>query len=203
MNTFASILTKSIRTLFAAAVLIALNSTLCSAQGMKLGVQPKSFLVLSPPVQKEIKLTETQIKKIESIFGETVSTDDQGRTRIQLTGGEDMDQMNLDVLKVLDVAQLKRLTEIWIQRVGPSALGTKEIQKLLALNAKQIEKITAEMERFQEEMHGLISDNGGQLTPEIMKPAQDKLKSNLKAILTKEQSDKFDAMKGLEFKMKP
>ena len=170
---------------------------------MKLGVQPKSFLVLSPPVQKEIKLTETQIKKIESIFGETVSTDDQGRTRIQLTGGEDMDQMNLDVLKVLDVAQLKRLTEIWIQRVGPSALGTKEIQKLLALNAKQIEKITAEMERFQEEMHGLISDNGGQLTPEIMKPAQDKLKSNLKAILTKEQSDKFDAMKGLEFKMKP
>lgn len=175
-------------------------TTTAQSQMRMMGVQPKGFMLLVPAVQKELNLTAGQITKIKNVFGDTVTTDSEGRLRVQLTGGEDMDEMNKEAQKVVNADQAKRLHEVWLQRVGIRAVSDKGVQKDLKLSADQLKRIDAAMEDFNEDVQALIHENNGRLTPEVMAGATKKLEKTIKNILTTEQSKSLEDMKGKPFK---
>src|SRR5690348_16732578 len=96
-------------------------TTQASAQKM-MGAMPKQFLLLNPKVQTELKLTDAQKQTIQKAVNDVVSSDGEGRIRIQMGPGTDIDGIVQDLKKAITGAQEKRLTEIWIQRDGAMAL---------------------------------------------------------------------------------
>ncbi len=168
---------------------------------MKIGSMPRHFLLLNPKVQVELKITAAQKSALEKAAGDAVSTDDQGRTRVQIGPGTDLDEIKKDMAKVITPAQDARLKQIWIQRDGAFALGDADIAKELGLDAGQKAKVTAEMEAYGDDMQDLVGSSGGHISAEMAKPIREKAKKRLDAILTAAQRAKFDGMKGSPFKI--
>lgn len=174
-------------------------AAIAPAQRM-IGAMPRHFLLFNPKVQDELKLTDAQKKAVTTAGGDAVSADDQGRIRVQLSQGTDMDAIKLALKKAITPSQDKRLTEVWIQRDGSFALSDDEVAKSLDLTADQKKKVSAVFDEFGEEMQDLVMSNGGKVGPEESKALREKTKKKLDAILTASQKTKFEGMKGKPFK---
>lgn len=185
----------------AAAALLAVTAV-AHAQGISaknIAARPKILMVFQPAVRKEISLSAEQDKKIKAIFGETIQDAGDGRVRMQLTQDDNLDKMFVDAEAVLKPEQKARLTELWIQREGGFALTNEDIQKRLGLSKSQVEKVESILEEYAQEFQELIASSGGQVGPAQMDPLRNKTKSKLTSVLSKEQSEKLEAMKGKIF----
>ena len=184
--------------MLAVVALLAVAGT-ASAQRM-FGSMPRHFLLLNPKVEAELKLTAAQKAAIDKACGDAVSSDDQGRIRIQMTGATDMDEIKVALRKSITPAQDKRLMEIWLQRDGTMTLGDADVQKELGLTPDQKKKIEAIMEEFGDGMQELIHSTGGNITLEASKSLRDGTKKKLDTVMTEAQKAKFETMKGKPFK---
>ncbi len=124
-----------------------------------------AFLVADPTVKHDLGLTTEQSTRIAGIFatyGErqqaasnTASTDPKAYERI------DIDTAN-SILSVLTSAQKQRLSEVTLQLVGVSAIGSPEVAKRLGLTQDQKAKAQAillAVDKKEEDLDAELADS--------------------------------------------
>lgn len=108
-------------------------------------------------------------------------------------------------LAILNAGQIKRLKELYIQRAGNGALSREDIQKELGLSIEQVEKIKslqtsqreANAELMQRARNGEMDQQEARAT---MQKNNEALNIEIGKVLTADQTSKFKAMRGAEFK---
>lgn len=170
------------------------------AQPMKglFGSAPREFLLVNPKVQKELKLSAAQIKAINDAVGDSVSQQG-GATRISIGPGTDLEQIITDLKKVPNGEQSKRLTELWIQKTGPTCLGNKDMAEKVGLSESQQKQVKGILEDMSEELQSLVMSSGGRVGPEKTTPLKDAANKKILALMNDKQRKAFEGLKGKPF----
>lgn len=129
-------------------------------------------LIQNPSVQKELNLTDDQIKKItdasqsisEKFRDERAAIrnlqGDERREKGQELGKKIANETNQALAGILKPEQQKRLKEITLQRDGPRAFNSEEVQKALKLTDEQKDKIKTINEDAAKDMQALRPQGG-------------------------------------------
>jgi len=169
-------------------------------------------LLRQESVQKEIKITDDQKKKIDTAFAELTKMmqelrdlpREERREAFQKIG-ELSQKAGKTAMSSLNKEQKKRLDQLMLQRSGARALQQEAVQKKLGFTRKQTRKMKSLIETQrdeQREMFREMRENGGGFEG-MREKMQELQKKNNKAILdvlTKKQSEQFEKMKGKKFK---
>ncbi len=188
--------------------------------GASNGIGPESPLVLlmAPAVQKELKLTEDQKRKVYNLIrdaGQNSRTLMQqamirgvGDPRLLMEAGQRHRKENDTAIgNLLEKKQNARFEQIVLQSEGPLALGRKEIATKLRLNENQTQQIQNVMGRFQQARFQLVmgvqraamtGGDGGNLDQSTKQPRQEAVQE-IGKIVTKAQKAAFNEMLGEAF----
>jgi hypothetical protein len=156
------------------------------------------FCVQIPGAQKELKLDEATTDKVKNMIREY-----RDEARKEREGGSDMATLRkkLDgeyapkLAAILDKTQQTRLREIAIQVAGVHALQDATVVKDLDLTKEQQDKIAGIVKE-----HGEHAGGGGAAA--FMEHRREQLDKAV-AVLTKDQQEKFEKMKGKPFTFSP
>lgn len=211
---------NSLRVLMIAGSVLLAAMSLAQGGGRQMmfggGAGSDTMLLGSPDVQKELKLTETQMKDIKAI------QDAQRQEMMDMFqnggGGGDREEMmkqvqammkkSEDKIKaILTADQNKRLKQIGVQTAGGRALFREDIQKELGLSATQRKALMDLQAKNQETMMSMFQQMRDQsMTREEMQAAMEKSNKSMNEealkVLTAEQKTAFEAMKGPKFEGK-
>ena len=177
---------------------------------------PLLNLLKLKPVQKEIELTSDQKKKLNALYQELQDAFDPKKLS-RLSGDEQLaqmkkmgDEMDAEIAKnqkrveaILFPKQLERVKQIQLQmrlQMPGFALADPEVAKELRLSDDQKAKIKA-VNRSNPTI-GEMRPGGGFPSAEDMKKmveAHKERQRKIMDILTAEQQEKLEKMKGLEF----
>lgn len=170
-----------------------------SAKEVMLG--RKVFVVLTPPVKEELKLTADQEKKLLSVFEGVLQVEGE-KIMVTMTPDTDLDKLEKDAFAVLQDAQRLRLNEIWLQRLGGLALADEETAKKLGLTEGQKKSALEILEKGSEQildlMHGGPSEDSHKQAQKLRKEVGKKME----ALLDDKQKATFETLKGKAFKTK-
>jgi len=162
-------------------------------------------------VQTELALTDEQkaqlkevtqgIQGVEQIERSELSTlnPEERRAKIQemrKEAHEKMAEAQKRVAEILKPDQFERLTQIWIQREGVAALGDPEIAQALGLTKEQKEKLVAIHEGAREQLSPATTREE---RLEKMKQVRKEVEEKAEQVLTQEQRDKLEQLKGKKF----
>ncbi len=185
-----------------------------------------SMLLIIPEVQKELNITDSQKKEIE-----TIATDVREKAmatfgqinfqEIQNLSQEERDkkfaemrtkfegvtkEVDVKVAKILDEKQVARLKELQLQREGGAALSRPEVIKKLEITDEQ----QAKMKKIQEDARPKGGPGGGfdpnqsqeerRASFQKMRDGMDKAQKDTLAVLTDEQMIAWTEMCGKTFK---
>jgi hypothetical protein len=176
-----------------------------------------------PQVQKELKLSKTQIDRLtklaaapagpnrQSFEGLRSLPQDQREKRLaELRAQREKARAEQEkkIVAILQPQQLKRLRQLQLQQAGLRALGRKEVADQLKLTADQRQKVKAALDAERAAMRAAFQGSqGGQPTPAQREQARKKssqaraaAEAKLNAILTAAQKKQFAGMKGAPFK---
>jgi len=172
------------------------------------------FVLANESVQKEIGITDDQKAKLTELGKEYQEAAAKVRADAGITGGggggglseEQRTKLAEGMMKVNDEfgpklksslkpEQFERVQQIAYQVAGPNAFTISEVVKALDLTKEQQEKIATVNKDFQEKVRALGADGG----PEAFTKLRDDRSAELAKILTKEQTDKWTALKGKAF----
>jgi hypothetical protein len=165
-------------------------------------------LATFPEVQKELKLTPDDSKKIDELLGKVQedigaafqdSNGDFGKLQIAI--GKINVKADGDYLKTLTADQSKRLKELFVQFTGAGIIVREDFAKDLALTDEQKAQVTKLQGEEGKKIGDLISSGGGDpasMAPE-MKKLNDQFKLDLTGVLHDDQKKKLDEMKGSAF----
>lgn len=183
------------------------------------------MLVGIPQVQEELQCTEDQKAQIKELLGEFQK---QMRTAFSAKSFEQIQEMTPDernkffaevrtkseqatkqadekLDRILDPAQLERLEELRLQREGVAAFNRPEVAKRLGLSEDQQRKIKEIQEEAMKAAR--VPFPGPDAADEDrrefftrMQKQREKMQADLLNVLTDEQKEKWEAMKGKEFK---
>jgi Spy/CpxP family protein refolding chaperone len=175
-------------------------------------------LLQNPSVQKELKLTEDQIKKITEVVNEV-----RKKHQDEFTGLRDLDQAErrekmgtlmrevgeetrkaLAKENVLTPDQEKRFKQIELQTEGPRAFVTANVQKSLKLTADQQDKIKTIVDDMTKEERA-ARESAGQGNFQGMFQKMQELRKDATAkitdVLTDDQKKEWKEMTGEPFQM--
>lgn len=212
---------------FALAALVAglVLTTSLSAQGRRgggfgggRGGMSPLMLVANENVQKEIGITDDQKAKLTALREEFTKDQQEARGSAPAGNFQDLSQEEkakffvqmaatakklnekyLPKLKeTLKPEQLERVQQIAYQAAGPNAFTNEDVVKALDLTKEQQEKIATVNKDFQEKMQALFT-GGGEGGPEAFAKLRTEQSEALDKILTKEQAEKWTALKGKKF----
>jgi Spy/CpxP family protein refolding chaperone len=178
------------------------------------------FLLRNPGVQKELKLSDEQIKKVEEV---TQSIQDKHREDFEAAGKLEGDERgakfqeimktmgeetNKALAEILKPEQSKRLKEISLQQRKADAFNDPEVQKALNLTDDQKEKIKTINEDAAKKMEesfprGRRGGGGGGFDPERFKKMntmRDETLEHVVSVLTDDQKKTWKEMTGAPFK---
>lgn len=180
------------------------------------------FLLQGDDVQKELKITDDQKKKLtelsetsrkemSSSFGsfnreefQKLSEDEQRKRRDEMRKKfeESSKKTQTEVAKVLDAKQNERLSQLQLQREGINAIAREEVAGKLGLSGDQREEIEKIIQAGRPT--GGPGGFGGSSEErraafEKMQKAREKAEKDLLAVLSPEQKSKWDAMLGAKF----
>lgn len=98
-------------------------------------------------------------------------------------------------------AQWKRLNELRLQREGASSLERADVAGQLKLSAEQKDKIKSLVSELRPQFGRRGGDNGGGERPnfEEMRARREKLTADIFAVLTPEQKEVYEGLKGAKF----
>lgn len=164
-------------------------------------------LATFPEVQKEVKLTPDDAKKIDAALAD-VGDQMQGAFqdsggdfgKLQVAVGTITTKADTDYLKTLTPDQAKRLRELFVQFNDARVIVRDDFGKELALTDDQRAKVK-QLQMDQGKKIGDLFQSGGDpasLAPE-MKKLQDAFTKDLSAVLTDDQKKKLEDMKGAKF----
>ena len=206
-----------------AALLVAMSSESNAQFGRRGGGRGFSSplsLVSNETVQKELGLSEDQIKKVgalgeevraerERLFAEWQSgagdlqslSNEERRAKL----GEAMSEVGKKInekfspklKEILEEKQNERLKQISWQMAGARAYSDPEVVKALGLSKEQQEKLTALGKDSDKKLREAFT--GGDSGPEKFIQLNEELAAKSKDVLSKEQQDKFDELKGKPF----
>lgn len=166
--------------------------------GMTVG---RGMLVLAPDSGKELKVTKEQNKKIQAAIQES-----EKRTRAGDFSGFDMNNpmafLDPTLEEILTLEQKARLEELFIQRNGGSALLDKKVAAAMELTETQTESVKAIDREARPETMKLMMNLRSKKDADKLKEHQKAIGLKMLAVLTPEQSAKFEAAKGKPFKFK-
>jgi len=188
------------------------------------------MLIQNSSVQKELKLTDDQIQKInearESINNKHKDERDALRNlegEVQREKGQELrkkvtEETNQALAGILKPEQLKRYKEITLQQEGMRAFNTEEVQKALKLTDDQKDKIKTINEDAAKDMRELFpqgfrgrgGDKGGAPPdPAAFKERMTKIAAmnketmeRINSVLTGEQKKAWKDMTGEPFEIK-
>jgi Spy/CpxP family protein refolding chaperone len=186
------------------------------------------FLLQNPSVQKELKLSDDQIKKItdanQSVrdkykdeFEAVAKLEgDERREKGQELRKKMTDETNKTLAEILKPEQNKRLKEITLQQEGARAFNDPEVQKALNLTDDQKEKIKTINEDAAKEMGELFprgrrgaGGGGAPPDPSAFKERMTKMAAMRKetldkvtSVLTDDQKKTWKDMTGAPFEVK-
>lgn len=184
------------------------------------GVGPLGLLRI-PEVRQEIDLMPDQeeaLQKLNEKMGELMGrgrgergergdrggfggfTDEQ-RQQMEKT----MQEMNAQLEQILLPPQMDRLKEIELQQMGASALQNEDVQSKLNLTAEQkqkLQQIGQEMQSEWREAFAAARESGGfGAIREKMEEMRANAETESMEVLTAEQKQQFEKMKGEPFDM--
>ncbi len=179
------------------------------------------ILLRTEAVQKEIKLSDEQTNDINDLAVQMQSeameimsglqdlTEEERKEELpnlMKTMNEKGKELQGKVDKLLNPAQTARIKELSLQRRGMQALGDEEVIAALKLTDDQKKQLTAIRDsagKAQEEiMKAVISGGGGADRSAIqgkMEAMRKELGDKALAVLTPEQREQFEKMKGAKF----
>jgi hypothetical protein len=168
-------------------------------------------------VQKEIGADEATVGKFNALrreFNEAMESDapfpqntqnlsdDERRTKFREWGEKRAavtKKFEPKLKEALTAEQFKRVQEINVQAMGTRALTNPEIAKELGLSEEQTKKISDLQTEYDGKRRDLFGGGaGGDARAKVAELRDDEVKKAAE-VLTKEQQDKFTAMKGKEF----
>lgn len=172
-------------------------------------------LLQNEKVQKEIDLDADQKEKLQKLAAEMRETmrskmgdmsnlsNEERRAKMEEMGKE-IQKMGEETQKKVDgillPKQLERVKQIQIQVQGTRALSNADVAKELGLSDEQKEKIKSINEENMKAMRDMFS--GGRPSAEDrekMSKAREENQKKLMDVLTAEQKEKFEKMKGEKF----
>lgn len=185
-------------TALAALLLLSAQSTpKAIAKDIMLG--RRCLLVAVPSISKELKLTESQLKKYIDIFDGTLKIDGE-RVTLTPNADTDLDAMEKETMALLDAGQQERLTQIWIQRSGPLAITDDEISKKLELSAVQKNEVDALLLEGAKKVQEVFASERDADTPKKAQERRNETARKILRVLTEQQRRDFDAMRGKPFR---
>jgi hypothetical protein len=175
--------------------------------GMMAGPGGLLRLAENAQVQKELEVVDDQKTKLTELSTAQQTARQDLRNLSQEERQTKMQSMNDDLLKklgdILLPKQLERLKQIQLQVGGPSTLSSDEVVKALNITDDQKAKMKAINDEAQTKMQDAMQNATG---PEGMTKMQELNKETLEkllAVLTPEQTAKFEAMKGAKIDIDP
>jgi Spy/CpxP family protein refolding chaperone len=175
-------------------------------------------LLRNEKIQQELKLTEDQITKLEDSgreFFESMRENfdalqnlspEERRAKTEELSKEIQEKLDKKLGEILEPKQLERLDQIQLQLQGPMALMTEKVSKALELTDEQKEKIQGireesmgKMREFMEGMRDLSREERQEKMGEMrekMEQMRTETGKKMLEVLTKDQKEKFDKMKG-------
>lgn len=177
------------------------------------------MMLRSADVQKELKMTQPQIEKLDAKQQEVFQAMQDARQGIDFQNMTDEQRQAFQkkmgdiqtkaVTDVLDTTQQKRFHQLELQQQGGNALlRNKEVAEAIKVTDDQKSKLQAIQQAAQEEMRNNRPDfSGGQPSPEEMQKFMTKMQEMQKAtnekmlaVLTPVQLAKWKELTGEPFK---
>lgn len=174
-------------------------------------------LISNKSVQKELKLTDEQVKKAEEAIKavndkhpfnrqelESLS-DEERRAKFQERAKVVGEETNKALTSILQPEQLKRYHQIQLQQRGVQAFEDSEVQKKLALTDDQKDKIKTIAEDLRKEMREIFQPGGGGNRQEAfqkMRTLSKEALENTAAVLNDTQKKTWKEMTGEPFEIK-
>ena len=156
-------------------------------------------------VQKELKVNgaqKTKLADLENKLEAAVQTDmqhmssvDNMRNTVMNTGNDYAKKLP----SILDATQNKRLLQLLIQQAGYSSLERSDVQKDLGFSKAQSAKVDTAQTTLLKSFDAVQKQNNKKAAMLMVQSAMMKHTADLKAVLTKSQASKFEAMKGKPF----
>jgi hypothetical protein len=173
------------------------------------------FMVFCDKVQKELKLSDEQKKKLEKRLQGTVQDTMQLFQKLADKEPEERDkelhayrqkaQENLTAFLqgLLQEDQSKRLRQVMLQREGPFALGHPDLAKELKITDEQRKQFLAVVQEMEKQIQPLLKEvqSGGkpeEIGPKVMKIRKEH-EAKVEALLTDAQKKQFQEMLGKPF----
>jgi Spy/CpxP family protein refolding chaperone len=177
--------------------------TPAQAQVMRMQM-PRFILLMDPAVQKELKLTDEQNKKVKEETADLYQEGPDGSKQLMIGPGQDLDEIDQRIEKHLKPEQIKRLNELHLQRMGYRGLTLPRVAKELKIGGDQEAKIESIMEEYQRKLMEKVQEQqqeGGviRVTPEMMAEHDRELAKELEKVLTADQKKKWEEMQGAKF----
>ena len=171
-------------------------------------------LVSLEEVQEELKLTDEQTKKAADLNEELRSDIREAFQAVRDAGGdfaesrEKMRKLQQEAsatfAEVLEERQQQRLREIFVQVNGASALSDKHVAIALKITdeqKKKLKQITADGFQTMRDAFQDLRDAPQEERRDKFAELREKGSVQLLAVLTKEQTDAFEKMKGEEIEL--
>jgi Spy/CpxP family protein refolding chaperone len=176
------------------------------------GGQLKSSLLTIEEVQQELKLTDEQI---EGVVAKAEALNEKMRSEMRAlredeAGEDEMNELmnelrdeDKTIVAELNDEQNARLTQLWFQRMGVAAYQNEEFQAAIELTDDQkakVEEIFASgREKMQEAMREAEESGDREGIRETMQTLMTEQEESLAEILTDEQKEKLEEVKGAPF----
>jgi Spy/CpxP family protein refolding chaperone len=171
-------------------------------------------LLQNEKVQGEIDLLDDQKREVAKVsdesrdrmrnvfqgFGNFREASEEEREKMQREMGEKMQAITKETVKRLEgillPPQTARLKEISLQVRGTGALSDPEVAKQLGISEQQQAQLEKVREEQGEKMRALFSGDNRDQAREKMAELRKESSDRALAVLTAEQRDKFEKMKG-------
>jgi Spy/CpxP family protein refolding chaperone len=165
--------------------------------------------VQMPQVQKVLNLSDEQKKKIEELIKEGASDNvpvPGGATTIIGAGGViAMGSPLAKLAEILKPEQMERLKQLDLQAQGANALRKPELIRALGLNLEQQAKLNSIFKEADQQRREMVDRPVGRSTREFgaMRQTEQELMKKVLNVLTPEQRQKFEKMKGKAIHLPP
>jgi Spy/CpxP family protein refolding chaperone len=175
-----------------------------------------SQLVLREDVQKELKLTPEQKKKVEGVHQKIRDELQEEVRKMAALDGRERDRKKMELAKritkksttsmeeILTPAQMKRLKEIALQHAGVQGLKNADVEDKLKLTDEQKEQIQKTMQAAIADLRYLFEHTEGAYEESQKKAVEVRNQCYAKAmtILTPEQKKLWNELLGAPFEVK-
>jgi len=173
------------------------------------------MLLNNKGVQKELKLTDDQTKKVTDALKEVQDKHRDEFTGLQDLQGDERREKMQEIMKkvneeqtkaiseILSADQVKRLNQIELQNSGPRAFTQEKVQKDLKLTDDQKDKIKTIADDLNQEMQGLRG-GGGDFQENMKKMASMRKEAmeKITAVLTDDQKKTWKELTGEPYEVK-